>query len=116
MIFHRLVIAAFFVAAMAVVYFSLKTGVGEPLPIWDKAQHFIAYTTLAFLAGLAAPNARRAILYAVLLALMGYAIEWGQYYVGRDYDLKDELANSLGCVAGLVLSQLARRLVRTRDA
>lgn len=114
---RTLLTAAFVVAAAAVIYFSLRTGPGgEPLPIWDKAQHFIAYATLSFLAGLTTGEMRRAALYAVLLALGGYGIEWAQYYVGRDYDLKDELANCIGCAAGFALSQLARLLLRTRDA
>ena len=112
MTFRRLVVLAFAIAASIVLYFSLQTGISEPLPIWDKAQHFIAYSALAFLAGLATPDLRRAVLFAVLLALAGYAIEWAQYYVGRAYDLYDELANALGCLAGLTVSQAVRFIWR----
>jgi VanZ family protein len=99
----------FAVAAAGVLYFTLKPGPGGgPFQWWDKAQHFSAYLTLAFLAGLAAKDWRQAALFAVGLAVAGYALEIVQSYVGRSYDLFDEAANALGCAAGFAASRLAR--------
>lgn len=98
-------VAAFAVAAAGVLYLTVKPGPGGgPFELWDKAQHFSAYVVLAFLAGLAAPDWRRAALYAVLLAFAGYGLEWVQFYVGRSYDLYDALANALGCLTGFTLN------------
>jgi VanZ family protein len=105
---------AFVVAAAAVLYLTLKPGPGGgPFQWSDKIQHFSAYLTLSLLAGLAAPAVRRAALYAVLLALAGYGLEWVQPLVGRSYDLGDALANALGCLAGFGLALL---LTRSRHA
>ncbi len=99
--------ALFAVAAGVVLYFTLLPGPGGgPFTWWDKLQHFAAYFTLALLAGLAARSWREALVYAVLLALAAYLLEIAQLYVGRSYDLADELANALGCLAGFIVSRL----------
>ena len=110
---RRAIWTAFAVAAAAVVYLSLKPGPsGTAFLWWDKAQHFTAYATLAFLAGLGASGLPRAALYAVLLALAGYGMELLQLQVGRSYDLYDKAANALGCLAGFAASALVRRIAR----
>lgn len=102
--------AGFIAAAIAVLYLTLLPGPGGGPFRWsDKLQHFSAYLVLAFLAALAAPSRRHAIIYAALLAVAGYALEWVQLLVGRSYDLGDALANALGCLAGLVLALLVAR-------
>lgn len=97
----------FAVAAGAVLYYSLLPGPGGgPFTWWDKLQHFCAYLTLSTLAGLAARSWREALLFALVLIGVGYLIEIAQLYVGRSYDLYDEAANALGCLAGFALSRL----------
>ncbi len=97
----------FAVAAGVVLYYSLIPGPGGgPFTWWDKLQHFCAYLGLSTIAGLAARSWREALLFAVLLAGAGYLIEIAQLYVGRSYDLRDEAANALGCLAGFIASRL----------
>lgn len=110
-LFRTLAWAAFALAACVVVYFTLRPGPGGTVFMWrDKVQHFGAYATLAFLATLAATDLRRAVLIAVLLAVLGYALEVLQTYVGRSYDLFDAAANALGCLAGVSIGALIRRI------
>lgn len=105
--------ALFAVAAAAVLYFTLQPGPGGgPFTWWDKLQHFAAYATLSLLAGLAAKTWRQALLYAVLLALAGYGLEFIQLYVGRSYDIADAIANAIGCAAGFAASRLALKILR----
>lgn len=97
----------FAIAAGVVLYYSLIPGPGGgPFTWWDKFQHFAAYAVLSTLAGLAARSWREALLFAVLLASAGYVIEIAQLYVGRSYDLDDEAANALGCLAGFIASRV----------
>ncbi len=110
---RKLLWLLFAVAACAVVYFTLQPGPsGSVFTWWDKLQHFIAYGTLSLLAGLTAQSWRRALLYALLLALAGYALEFIQPYVGRSYDLADALANALGCIFGFGASRIVLLLIR----
>jgi VanZ family protein len=68
--------------------------------VWDKLQHFGAYALLAVLATLAL-EARRWWLLALLgLVALGGALEIGQGLVGRDMSFRDEIANTLGVIAG----------------
>lgn len=103
----------FAVAAGAVVYFTLQPGPsGSVFTWWDKFQHFGAYATLSLLAGLTTRSWRQALLYAVLLASAGYALEFIQPYVGRSYDLADALANTLGSACGFLVSRIPPLLFR----
>ncbi len=97
----------FAVAAGAVLYYSLLPGPGGgPFTWWDKLQHFAAYFVLSTLACLNARSWRQALAFAIGLIVIGYLIEIAQLYVGRSYDLYDETANALGCLAGFTLSRL----------
>ena len=87
----------------------------------DKSLHFMAYFGLASLATIAF-NARRPALWAVLgLVVLGGLLEILQGFTGRDPDLYDEVANTLGAVTGgcsgwLLMSLLqAKLLVPGRD-
>lgn len=105
-----LVWLAFLIAAGAVLYFTLRPGGSAPAFMWwDKVQHFTAYGALAFLAGLGSPGWRRALGWAVALAVAGFGLEIVQSYVGRSYDLYDQAANMLGCAAGFLASRLIAR-------
>lgn len=102
----------FALAAGAVLYFTLIPGPGGgPFTWWDKLQHFAAYFTLSTLACLNARSWREALLFAALLAAAGYALEIAQLYVGRSYDLYDEAANALGCLAGFIASRAVMTVV-----
>ena len=78
-----------------------KTGIG------DKWEHFICYGVLmTYFAGLY-PRSRYWLI-ALLLVLMGIAIEFAQgaMHLGRYADIRDVVANSTGVAIGLVLSLL----------
>ncbi|HEY8948613.1 MAG TPA: VanZ family protein [Rhizomicrobium sp.] len=89
---------------------------GEP-HLWDKALHFTAYFILSALA-VAALRARKKALLAMLgLIVMGGALEIIQGMVGRDMSAYDELANTLGVIAGAIMVWAVRAaLVRFRPA
>lgn len=103
----------FVIAASVVVYYTLKPNGpdGPLLNLNDKLQHLTAYTGLSFLAGMATRTWRQALVFAVLLALAGYSLEFLQVYFGRDYDPLDALANMTGCAIGFLLSRVGTRLV-----
>jgi VanZ family protein len=84
---------------------------------WDKAVHFTAYLILSALA-VAALRARKNALWAMLaLIVMGAVLEVVQGMIGRDMSARDELANSLGVVAGAIVVWAIRAvLVRLRPA
>jgi len=79
--------------------------------IWDKALHFTAYFGLSALAAVRL-DARRMLIWAVLgLIAMGGALEIFQGFTGRDADIFDEVANSLGALCGAAVGLLFLRLV-----
>ncbi|WP_431258811.1 VanZ family protein [Roseateles chitinivorans] len=83
---------------------------------WDKANHFTAFGTLAFIGMqcLAAGPRRRWIVLAMLLAY-GVAIELVQSQIpGRDADAQDVLADMIGAVIGVAVHALALRLFTPR--
>ena len=85
--------------------------------VWDKLLHFTAYFGLAGMAAWSLKS-RRALVLAVLgLIAFGGLLEIVQGMTGRDADVLDEVANSLGAVlgalTGLALIWLVER--RSRD-
>jgi len=118
--FHAgLVIAArwlFWPAPALVIWGELTPGVS--LHIWDKAEHFLAYFGLAGLATVALGARRNTLWAALALIALGGALEILQGYTGRDPDIYDELANTIGAAAGwfagLGVGALCRRLVGGR--
>jgi VanZ family protein len=109
-LFAFLVIAArwlFWPALALIVWGELTPGVG--LPIWDKAQHFLAYFGLA---GLATTALRGRSFWAMLaLIALGGALEILQGYTGRDPDIHDEIANAIGAVSGWLAGLGLQRLL-----
>ena len=91
--------------ALAVVIFGELTHsnvlAAVEIDVWDKALHFTAYFGLALMTTIAVRADRRALWWALGLVLMGGALEIVQGLTGRDADIFDELANTLGVVAGL---------------
>ncbi|QKI88522.1 VanZ family protein [Thiomicrorhabdus xiamenensis] len=69
----------------------------------DKAYHFIAYFALMiWFAQAYAANRRWIILLAIIL--FGILIEFIQPHYGRDFDIKDMLANSSGALMAWLIS------------
>jgi VanZ family protein len=84
----------------------LGTSGGAP-QLWDKALHFIAYFVLSVLMTLALQAPRKMLWGMLGLVAMGGMLEILQGWVGRDMSALDELANSLGVVAGASLAGMA---------
>ena len=71
---------------------------------WDKAQHVIAFCTLAVLAVLAYPDVSK-LRIALLLMGQGVLIEVLQYFSGYRYgDWQDAVADGVGVLLGLGLA------------
>lgn len=68
--------------------------------IWDKALHFSAYCSLALMATISVRADKRVLWWAIGLILLGGALEIVQGMTGRDADVFDEAANTLGVLAG----------------
>jgi hypothetical protein len=91
----------FFPATCVVVWGELRTVDQVFLPdANDKILHFIAYFGLSGLATVSL-DGRRSVFYAMAaLIFMGGALEIIQGMVGRDAELMDEVANTLGVLLG----------------
>jgi VanZ family protein len=90
---------AFWGVLALVVWGELSRG-GIGINVYDKIQHLGAYAILAGLATLAT-GARKGWLWALLgLVALGGALEIVQGLVGRDADIRDEIANTLGVIVG----------------
>jgi len=73
---------------------------------WDKAQHAIAFGTLAVLAVLAFPGVSN-LRIGLLLIAHGVLIEVLQYFTGYRFgDWQDAVADGVGVLVGLVLARL----------
>jgi VanZ family protein len=109
--------AVLFLPALSGVIGGELTLAGDGIDVWDKAKHFTAYFILSFLAT-AALKAHRSALAAMLgLVAMGGALELIQGAIGRDCDIHDEIANTLGVLAGGLLAWIVIGLVaRARRA
>lgn len=113
--------AAFVTALAAASWFLLAPGGDGPSLIpWDKAQHFIGFYGLALLAAAAFPR-QSLLLIGAGLSLYGGLMELAQGLptVGRDPDLLDWIADTLGLAAVLLpvrLPALRARLARRSDA
>jgi len=104
---RRLAVTLFWPAVIVVTWGELT-----PSPphleahVWDKLLHFTAYFGLAAMAALSLKS-RRMLLYAVLgLIAFGGLLEIVQGMTGRDADLLDEFANTLGAVTGAYVGLL----------
>ena len=105
--FHRFLKVLFWISFVAINILALSPAPYlPPLEIfnwWDKAQHVIAFATLAVMAVLAYPEALRRRI-AFLLIVQGVLIEVLQYFSGYRYgDWQDALADGVGVLLGLGL-------------
>ncbi len=96
---HLSATVAFWALAAIVTWGELSPGdVG--FDVWDKLQHFGAYALLGGLATVSM-QARGRWLWALAgLIAFGGALEILQGMVGRDMSFHDEIANTLGVIAG----------------
>lgn len=83
--------------------------------IWDKALHFTAYFGLCLMTTIAVRASRNAIWWALGLVLLGGALEIVQGLTGRDADIFDELANTLGVIAGFCVGWAGVAVLKTRN-
>lgn len=100
---HRAAQWLFFPALAIVIWGELTPSPPNPMHLWDKLLHFIAYFGLAGLALVALKPGARAIYAAMALVAMGGALEIIQGMVGRDASWGDEAANTLGAIVGCAL-------------
>ena len=105
--FHRFLKVLFWMSFVAINILALSPAPYlPPLEIfnwWDKAQHAIAFATLAVMAVLAYPEALMRRI-AFLLIVLGVLIEVLQYFSGYRYgDWQDALADGVGVLLGLGL-------------
>jgi VanZ family protein len=78
--------------------------------VWDKLEHFTAYFGLASMATMML-GLRPKLAWAILgIILFGGALEILQGYTGRDPDIMDFTANSIGAIGGLLAGFLVFRL------
>lgn len=98
-----------------VVWGELAPDVPDPLHgINDKLLHFGAYFVLGAMAG-GAVRMRGRVKWAVLgLILVGAVMEFLQAQVGRDASIYDEVANSVGAIAGALLARFVLDPLRVR--
>ncbi|MEI9996074.1 MAG: VanZ family protein [Rhizomicrobium sp.] len=82
--------------------------------VWDKALHFTAYFGLALMTTIAARAERRALWWALGLIALGGTLEIVQGMTGRDADIFDELANTLGVCGGAGLAWTGVLLLKAR--
>ena len=86
----------------------------DRLQISDKVCHFCAYVLLSLLAATAQKTRRRSVFAALLMGVLGLALEILQGFTPtRSMDLVDAMASWLGVACGMLLG-LA--LVRTATA
>jgi VanZ family protein len=86
----------------------------SPIIVWDKAQHFIAYFGLASMATMVVGPNRRLVWAVLGVILLGGALEILQGYTGRDPDIFDFVANSLGALSGTAVGLLCWIALRGR--
>ena len=117
-ILHRLRLTdavVFWPVVLLVVWGSLIPLPPLPVPLdSDKLLHFITYFVLAAM-GETAFRARRSALLAVLgLIVLGGILEILQGFVGRQTSIAGQLANTLGVLAGGILTRLVVERLRRR--
>jgi VanZ family protein len=75
----------------------------DRLPVSDKVIHFTAYLVLSILAMVSFERRPKAVLAALLMIVLGGALEGGQTFSpGRQVELGDAVANTLGVLSGIL--------------
>jgi VanZ family protein len=81
---------------------------------WDKADHFIAYFGLASMATMILGLRPRLVAAIAGVILLSGALEILQAFTGRDAEVLDFLANSLGALLGTLIAATILLLFRER--
>jgi VanZ family protein len=106
----RLRLALYALAVAVLLYLCLAPSRDLPqVNVWDKAEHAIAWLVLAGVGLLLFP--RRALTIGVFAIAVGVLVEilQGSPAIGRDADVRDVLADSVGVAVALAIGSLARR-------
>ena len=82
--------------------------------VWDKADHFIAYFGLASMATMILGLRPRLAAAIAGVILLSGALEILQAFAGRDAEILDFLANSLGALSGTLIAATILLLFRDR--
>lgn len=82
---------------------------------WDKAEHFTAYFGLASMATMMLGLRPRLVPAILGVILLGGVLEIAQAYTGRDAELLDFVANSIGALAGTLAAASFLLLLRGRS-
>jgi VanZ family protein len=109
---RRLRLAVFAAAVAVVLWATLAPSRDLPsVNLWDKAEHALAFFGLTFLGVWAMPQWRLRV--AASMLLLGVAIEIAQATMplGRDGDIKDALADSVGIIIALPTALVAREML-----
>jgi VanZ family protein len=102
---HKLTLVLFWPGLLLIIWGELRPSAHSPEQIiWDKVLHFTAYFGLALMAGLALRAPRKVMLAVLAVILVGGLLEIVQGFVGRDADIFDEIANSIGALIGAALA------------
>jgi VanZ family protein len=104
--------ALLFWPALAVVVWGELSHHVPHIHVWDKLLHFTAYFGLSLMATIAVRANRRALWWALGLVALGGLLEIVQGFTGRDCDIFDEFANTLGVIAGTGLGWAGIALLR----
>lgn len=102
--FPKFAIVVWIISIAAVSYLSLIPQVEFPFYFRcsDKLYHFLAYFWLSVLPFFGLANAKKSLAWALLMILLGIALEFAQAFVpGRLFSIWDMIANSLGASAGI---------------
>lgn len=109
-------IILFILGCAVVLWLSLMPADQVPLSnIWDKARHALAYFVLMLIGAYAFPQ--RLWRGAATLFLIGIGVEGLQAVMdfGREGDVVDAVANSVGIVAGLLLALAMREAIKVKS-
>jgi VanZ family protein len=86
----------------------------EGIFAWDKVDHFTAYFGLAAMATMVTGLRPRLIWLIGGLILFSGTLELAQALTGRDAEILDFIANSLGALSGALTAVMILRLFRDR--
>lgn len=103
---------AVFAAAIALIlYLSLAPTTAIPsVNLWDKLEHATAYLGLTVLGIWCFPASRWKVFAALVAVGAGVEIAQATMGFGRDGDIRDAVANTIGAAIGLVIAWIIRWL------
>jgi VanZ family protein len=117
---YQIIIVFRFLLAVTLVFISyqatIRNGIEVPVANSDKALHFLAFYTLAFLLDFAFPRSRFGILKIIMLIGYGSLIEIVQSFLPyRSAELADLVTDIIGISAYAVTIPILRRFSFVRQ-